>query len=92
MVWNLTRCILILLCCHRLVLALLTIQKAERMLTMQREGPDSYLETQKPVDVNIEVKSAVDVLREQGDAPYCWLALLTLLALSPYKKIRKVEE
>lgn len=83
--WNITRCALCILCCYQLILFVLDAKQAERML-YRREGPDSYLQTQKAIDLE-----QIDrVLNRRGQSSLIWLGLLTLVALSPYARVSRL--
>ena len=51
------------------------------------EGP--YANTAEPGEPGAKVEQVARLLSKQRNAPYGWLALLTILALSPYKKVRR---
>jgi hypothetical protein len=78
MAWNLIRCGLILLCCYQVYGTFLDVNQAERMLL---NHPERHQVTSAPVDI----AGVVSVLQRRTGSRDYWLALLFVLALSPYK-------
>ena len=78
MTWNISRVLLIILCCYQVALGMLDSMQASRMLSIT-EGPESYRATQAPLD-NSQV---VAVLNRRGQASWGWLTALGFLSLSP---------
>jgi len=80
--WNISRVLLIILCCYQVALGMLDSNQASRMLSIT-EGPESYRATQAPLD-NSRV---VAVLNRRGQASWGWLTALGFLALCRYSPL-----
>lgn len=85
LVWNLTRCVLILFCGYHLLFASLDALQAERMLNITRLPPEHH-EAILPTSETIQ--SVRQVLRRHSPSSIYCTALLVILALSPYANTR----
>ena len=85
LLWNLTRCVLILFCGYQLLLASFDALQAERMLRMT-QLPSDHHEATAPTPAIIQ--SVRQVLRRHTPSSLYYAGVLVVLALSPYANTR----
>ena len=85
LLWNLTRCALILFCGYQLLFALLDADQAERTLGMTQLPADHHEAISPTPEI---VQSIRQVLRRHSPSSINYAVFLVVLALSPYAKTR----
>lgn len=85
LLWNLTRCALILFCGYQLLSASFDALQAERLLGMTQLPPEDHESLRPTPEI---VQSIRQVLRRHSPSSINYAVFLVVLALVPYAKTR----